>query len=142
MTEPTKVDKNPAAVVWINSHCTEKVVGHVQHCTCIIVSWFYPCPIALWTSLQIRNMEVNRDWKSLWIFIFIDLFQLIYFSSSKIRNFIAANKTYRHSKHCLIIHLSAIFCCFMKDLNPQVHWKKIISFYFIYLEAFVTQQNS
>ena len=29
---------------------------------------FYPCPIALWTSLQLGNAS-TMDWKSLWIFI-------------------------------------------------------------------------
>ena len=133
MTEPTKVDKNPAAVVWINSHCTEKVVGHVQHCTCIIVSWFYPCPIALWTSLQIRNMEVNRDWKSLWIFIFIDLFQLIYFSSSKIRNFIAANKTYRHSKHCLSLFICLLFSVASWKILTNRYIEKRLSLFTLFI---------
>ena len=38
--------------------------------------WFYPCSIALWTFLQLGNastMEVNTDWKSLRIFIFMNL---------------------------------------------------------------------
>ena len=57
-----KVDKNAVAVVHSNSHCKEEVVGI--------------CPIALWTSLLLENastMEVNTDWKSLQIFIFMDM---------------------------------------------------------------------
>ena len=41
----------------------------------MIVS-MYVCPIALWTSLQLGNastMKVNTDWKSQWIFIFMNL---------------------------------------------------------------------
>ena len=37
---------------------------------------FYPCPIGVWTSLQLENastMEVNKDWIYLQIVIFMYL---------------------------------------------------------------------
>ena len=76
MKEPTsEVDKNAVAVVRTNSHCTEEVVCHGQQTRhdCI---HFYPYPVILWISLQLKNastMEVNTDWKSMRILFFMDL---------------------------------------------------------------------
>ena len=63
--EPTnEVDKNAVAVVRTKSHCKGEVVGHVQQKSPSLYTRFYPCPIVVWTSLQLRNasvMEVNMD---------------------------------------------------------------------------------
>lgn len=45
------------------------IIVFVFHC-------ILPCPITFWTSLQLGDastMEVNTDWKSQQIFIFVDL---------------------------------------------------------------------
>ena len=71
-----KKEKNTVAVVRTNSHYKEEVVGHVQQKSPWLYPCFYPCPIVLWTSLQLVNawtIEVNTDWKSLQIFIFVEL---------------------------------------------------------------------
>ena len=64
-----EVNKNVVAVVLTNSHCKEEVVGLVQQKSALLYSCFYPCPIAISTSLQLRNasniMEVDTGWKSL-----------------------------------------------------------------------------
>ena len=80
MKEPiNKVEKNAVSLVHANSHCKEEVVLHVQQKSPLLYSYFYPCPIALWTSLQLENtsiIEMNTDWKSLQIYnpyIFLDL---------------------------------------------------------------------
>ena len=75
--QPTnEVDKNTVAVVCINSHCKEKVVDSVQHKSPWLYRCFYSCSIALWITLQLGNastMELNKDWKSLQIFVFMNL---------------------------------------------------------------------
>ena len=63
----------------INSLCKGEGVVHVQQKSSWLHRYFYPCPIVLWTSLQLENMstiEMNTDWKSLQIYnpyIFMDL---------------------------------------------------------------------
>ena len=69
-----KVEKN--VVVRTNCHCKEEFVGPVQEKSQWLNLCFYLCPAALWTSLQLGNastMEVNTDWKSLRILIFMGL---------------------------------------------------------------------
>ena len=71
-----EVDKNGVAVVRANSHYKQEVVGHEQQKYPLLHPCFYPCPIVLWTSLRLGNwltMEVNTDWKSLPISIFMCL---------------------------------------------------------------------
>ena len=46
--------KTAVAVICTNSHFKEEMVGHVQQNISMIVSIFYPCPIVLYTSLQLR----------------------------------------------------------------------------------------
>ena len=72
MKEPTnKVDKNDVSLVRTNSHCKGEVVVHVQQKSPWLYPYFYPCPIALWASLQPENtstIEMNTDWKFLQIY--------------------------------------------------------------------------
>ena len=63
-----KVDKNAASLVPTSSHYKGVVVVHVQQKFPLLYPYFYHCPIALWTSLQLENkptIEMNTDWKSL-----------------------------------------------------------------------------
>ena len=63
-----KGGKNAVSLVRTNSHCKGEVVVHVQQKFPLLYPYFYPCPIALWTSLQLENMssiEMNTDWKFL-----------------------------------------------------------------------------
>ena len=77
MKEPTnEVNMNAVAVVRTNSHCKEEVVCHVKQKSPWLHPCFYPCPTAVWTSLQLRSastMEVNTAWKSQWILIFMSV---------------------------------------------------------------------
>ena len=62
------MDKNAVSLVHTNSHCKEEAVVHVQQKFPLLHPYFYPCPIVLWTSLQLENTsttEMNTDWKSL-----------------------------------------------------------------------------
>ena len=60
------VEMNAVALVRTNSLCKKRWLAiFLWLCLC-----FYPCPIALWTSLQLGNAS-TMDWKSLWIFIFL-----------------------------------------------------------------------
>ena len=55
-------------LVRTNSHCKGEVVVQVQQKFPLFYLYFYPCPITLWTSLQLENtstIEMNTDWKSL-----------------------------------------------------------------------------
>ena len=55
-------------MVRTNSQCKGELVVHVQQKFPLLYPYFYPCPIALWTTLQLENMsiiEMNTDWKSL-----------------------------------------------------------------------------
>ena len=59
-----KVDKNALSLVPTNSHCKGEVVVHVQQKFPLLYPYFYGCPIALWTSLQLENtstIEMNTD---------------------------------------------------------------------------------
>ena len=73
----SEVDKNAVAMVRTNSHSKEGVVGHAQQKSPRLYSCFFlSLLLAFWTSLQLGNsstIEVNMDWKSLRIFIFIYL---------------------------------------------------------------------
>ena len=54
-----------------NSYCKGEVVVHVQQKFPLFYPYVYPCPIPLWTSLQLENtstIEMNTDWKSLRIY--------------------------------------------------------------------------
>ena len=72
MKEPTnKVDKNDVSLVRTNSHCKGEVVVHVQQKSPWLYPYFYPCPTALWASLQPENtstIEMNMDWSFLQIY--------------------------------------------------------------------------
>ena len=71
-----EVGKNTVAVVRSNSHCNDEVVDHVTQNIFMFVSMFLSLSLSLWTSLQLGNastMEVNTNWKSLRIVIFMDL---------------------------------------------------------------------
>ena len=62
------MDKNAVSLIRTNSHCKGEVVVHVKQKFPLLYPYFYPCPIALWTSLQLENMstiEMNTDWKTL-----------------------------------------------------------------------------
>ena len=65
MKEPiNKMDKNDVSLVCTNSHCKGKVVFYVQQKSRLLYPCFYPCPIVLWTSLQLENtsiIEMNTD---------------------------------------------------------------------------------
>ena len=63
-----RVDKNAVSLVCTNSHCRWEVVVHVQQKSSWLYPYFYPCPIALWSSLLLENtstIEMNTDWKFL-----------------------------------------------------------------------------
>ena len=63
-----EVDKNAGSLVHTNYHCKEEEVVHVLQKFPLLYPYFYPWPIALWTSLQLENtstVEINTDWKSL-----------------------------------------------------------------------------
>ena len=70
-------NKNANAVFRTNSHCKEEVLDHMQQKSQWLYTWFYSCPIALWTFSQLRNassMEVNTYRKTIFLlFIFMDL---------------------------------------------------------------------
>ena len=87
--QPTnKVDNNSVTVVRTNSHGKEEMVGHVQQKSRWLYTCFYPFPIALCTSLHMGNastMEVNTDWKSLQIYIFMDLKRSLNWLKNKIK---------------------------------------------------------
>ena len=58
--EPTnEVGKTAVAVICTNSNFKEEMVGHVQQNISMIASIFYPCPIVLYTSLQLRNALIR-----------------------------------------------------------------------------------
>ena len=71
--------KNAVSLVCTNSHCRGEGVVHVQQKSPSLDPYFYPCPIALWASLQPGNtstIEMNTDWKFLQIYnpyIFMEL---------------------------------------------------------------------
>ena len=97
-----KKEKNTVAVVRTNSHYKEEVVGHVQQKSPWLYPCFYPCPIVLWTSLQLISawtIEVNTDWKSLQIFIFVELKSPLSWLKTKITKI--KKKLNETVKHCL-----------------------------------------
>ena len=80
MKEPiNEVDKNVVSLVRTNSHCKGEVVVHVQQKSPWLYPYFYPCPIALWASLQPEKtsaIEMNTDEDFLQIYnpyIFMEL---------------------------------------------------------------------
>ena len=63
-----KVDKKAVSLVRTNSHGKGDVVVHEQQKFLVLYPYFYPCSIALWTSLRLENtstIEMNTDWKFL-----------------------------------------------------------------------------
>ena len=72
MKEPiNEVDKNVVSFFCTNSYFRGEVVVYVQQKFSWLYPYFYPCPIALWTSLQPENtstIEMNTDWKFLQIY--------------------------------------------------------------------------
>ena len=61
------MDKNAIFLVRTNSHCKGEVIVHVQQKFPLLYPYFYGCPIALWSSLQLEIMsttEMNTDWES------------------------------------------------------------------------------
>ena len=49
------MDKNAVYLVHTNSHCKGEMVVHVQQKSSLLYPYFYPCPIALWTSSKLEN---------------------------------------------------------------------------------------
>ena len=72
MKEPiNKLDKNAVSLVHANSHCRGEVVVHVQQKSPCLYPYCYPCPNALWESLQPENtstIKMNQDWKFIQIY--------------------------------------------------------------------------
>ena len=65
-----KVGKNAIFLVRTNSHYKREVIVHVQQKFPLLYPYFYGCPIALWTSLQLEIMsatEMNTDWESIFM---------------------------------------------------------------------------
>ena len=64
----SKVDKNVVSLVGTISHRKGEVVVRIQQKFQLLYPYFYTCPIAHWTSLQLENtstIEMNTDGKSL-----------------------------------------------------------------------------
>ena len=91
--EPTnEVDKNDNAVICTTSYCKKEVVRNILQNISVILPSFYLCPILL--QLNASTMEVNTDWKSLQILIFVDLKRRL----NQLKNKTTKCKTL---KHCL-----------------------------------------
>ena len=50
-----KAEKNANSLVHTNPHCKGEGVVDVQQKSSWLHQYFYPCPIALWTSLQLEK---------------------------------------------------------------------------------------
>ena len=99
-----RIGRDAISLVRNNSHCKEEVVACVQQKSPWLYPYFYPCPIAFWTSLQLENtstIEINTDWQPLQIYnpyIFMDLKRQLNWLKSittKIKEII--NETVKHS---------------------------------------------
>ena len=55
-----RIGQDAVSLVRFNSHCKEEMVIHVQQKSPRLHPYFYPCPIALWTSLQLKHVQPYR----------------------------------------------------------------------------------
>ena len=57
---PNEGEKNAFALFHTNFHCKGEVVAYVQQKYPWLYRYFYPCPMALWTSLKLQNMSTTE----------------------------------------------------------------------------------
>ena len=72
------MNKNALSLVPTSSHYKGEVVVHVQQKFPLLYPYFYGCPIALCTSLQLENtstIEMNTDWIS----IFMEILEIHFY---------------------------------------------------------------